>query len=69
MKASLTMGAMLAYAFGLEKQVHDLHAVGSHSGHGSAGYGTPGAFGKSRGGSRRSMRRAAQLAKGKFVRC
>lgn len=41
---------------------------GGH-GHGSAGYATPGAFVKARGGARRSIRRAAQLAKGKFVRC
>lgn len=38
-------------------------------GHGSSGYSTKGAFGRTRGGARRSMRRAARLAKGKFVHC
>lgn len=37
-------------------------------GHGSAGYATDGALGASRCGARRSIRRAAQIHAGKFVR-
>lgn len=35
---------------------------------GSAGYADAGAFGRCRGGARRSIRRAGQIAAGKFVR-
>lgn len=61
--AVAAMAAALGYPMGAHGPAHS----GCHV-HGSAGYATPGAFGRSRLGARRSIRRARQISQGKFVR-
>jgi len=48
---------------------HDLNSFAAVAGrgHGSAGYATPGAFGRSRLGARRSVRRSARILEGKYT--
>ena len=55
-------GAMFA------NENHPLQAlVNSGHGHSSAGYATPGAFGRSRFGARRSLRRSVRMLEGKYT--